>query len=69
MELLYKESHELTTEVHIEQTAVSVALEFTKDCGKFGTDEIVDAYELTPERLLFILQEHGLDNYFDEELG
>lgn len=39
---------------------------FEKDCGKFGADELIDMYTLTPERLLEILQDR--DDYTDDEL-
>ena len=66
MSLIYKEFNETTTTVEIKQTEGKVELLFSADCGKFGTNEILDSYYLTPERLLEILQEH--DNYSDNEL-
>jgi len=56
----------MTTFVEIENINGVVKLEFSSDCGKFGTDEFLDGYTLTPERLLEILQEH--ENYTEDEL-
>lgn len=44
-----------------------VELLFTSDCGKHGTDELLDSYKLTAERLLSILQERT--DYTEEELN
>lgn len=66
MSLIYKDKKDMTTFVEIENVNGVVKLEFSKDCGKFGTDEIIDSYNLTPERLLEILIEH--ENYTDYEL-
>ena len=66
MSVLYKYKKDMTTFVEIENINGVVKLEFSKDCGKFGTDEILDSYTLNPERLLEILQEH--ENYTDDEL-
>ena len=64
--MIYKEFDETTTTVEIKQEEGKVCLEFSADCGKFGTDEILDSYYLTPERLLEVLQEY--DNYTYNEL-
>ena len=66
MSLLYKDKKDITTFVEIENINGVVKLEFSSDCGKFGTDEILDGYTLTPERLLEILQEH--EHYTEDEL-
>ena len=66
MSLLYKDKKDTTTFVEIENINGVVKLEFSSDCGKFGNDEILDGYTLTPERLLEILQEH--ENYTEDEL-
>ena len=58
MSLLYKRPEEQSTEVRFKQLENGkITLEFSADCGKFGTDEELDGYILTPERLLQILQE------------
>lgn len=44
----------------------NIVMYFEKDIGKHGVDETIDAYKLTPERLLNILQDR--DDYTDEEL-
>ena len=37
---------------------------FSADCGKFGTDEVLGAYELSVKELLQIIQKHfeGVEN-------
>ena len=66
MSLLYKNKEDVTTTVVIKREEGKIGLEFSADCGQFGTDEMLDAYSLTPERLLEILQEY--DYYLDHEL-
>tara|TARA_R110000751_G_scaffold85111_1_gene169982 strand:- start:366 stop:749 length:384 start_codon:yes stop_codon:yes gene_type:complete len=63
---VYKDKKDMTTFVEIENINGVLKLEFSKDCGKFGTDEVLDGYTLTPERLLEILQEY--ENYTEDEL-
>ena len=69
MSLLYKEPHEVITSVDIEDRCNEgkVKMTFWNDGGKFGTHEILDGYNLTPERLLEILQDR--DDYTEEELN
>lgn len=58
MSLLYKRKEDQSTEVRFKQLENGkITLEFSADCGKFGTDEELDGYILAPERLLQILQE------------
>lgn len=66
MSLLYKDKKDMTTFVDIENCNGVVDLLFSKDSGKFGTNETLDQYKLTPERLLQILQDR--DDYSDDEL-
>ena len=56
MSLLYKDRKDIITSVDIKQVDGKVVLDFSADCGKFGTDEMLDGYTLTPKRLLEILQ-------------
>jgi len=63
---LYKPKEEQTTTCEIKQEDGKIVLDFYSDCGKFGTDEMLDGYKLTPERLLQILQDR--DDYTDDEL-
>jgi hypothetical protein len=58
MSLLYKDRKDIVTSVEIKKQYGSNTLifDFSADCGKFGTDEMLDGYTLTPERLLEILQ-------------
>ena len=64
--LLYKNPEDVITSVDIKQENGLVIFDFSADCGKHGTDEAIDGYKLTPERLLKILQDR--DDYTDEEL-
>ena len=66
MSLLYKPKEEQTTTCKIKQEDGKIILDFYFDCGKFGTDEMIDGYKLTPERLLHILQDR--DDYSEDEL-
>jgi len=64
MSLLY---NKLTIiDVDIQKGSTDVNLVFTSDCGKHGTDEILDIYILSPERLLSILQAY--DGYEEHEI-
>ena len=66
MSLLYKPKEEQVTTCEIKQKDGKIVLYFYSDCGKFGTDEMLDSYKLTPERLLQILQDR--DDYSEDEL-
>jgi hypothetical protein len=65
MSLLYKDSKDVTIAVSLALIEGKIVLDFSSDCGKFGTDEMLDGYTLTPERLLEILQER--EDITDEE--
>ncbi len=58
MSLLYKDKKDVKYSVEVKQKGNKINLLFTADCGKFGTDEILDEYKLTPLSLLNILQKH-----------
>jgi len=64
MSLLYKNNP--TTKVEITVKNNKVQLRFESDCGKHGTDETLDYYNLTPDVLLKIL--NNFDDYTDGEL-
>ena len=64
--LLYKTKEEQTTSLEIKQEDGKVILDFYSDCGKFGTDEMLAGWILTPERLLQILSER--EDIEDDEL-
>jgi len=67
MSLLYKPRELQTLKVSIEkQKDGRIQIEFEKDCGKHGTDEMIDGYILTPDRLLEILQDRN--DFTDDEL-
>jgi hypothetical protein len=58
MSLLYKPKEEQTVSVEFEFVEDGkIQIDFTSDCGKFGTDEMLDGYVLTADRLLQILQD------------
>lgn len=64
MSLLYKKESELTYSLEFKSFPDGkILLRFSSDCGKFGTNEILDEYELTAKKLLSILQ------YYDASRG
>jgi hypothetical protein len=65
MSLLYKDRKDVITSVDIKEKDGKIILDFSADCGKFGTDEMLDGYTLTPKRLLEILQSR--EDITDEE--
>ena len=65
MSLLYKDTKDVKMTCDIKQEDGKIVLDFWADCGKFGTEEPLDGYVLTPERLLQILQDR--DDYSDDE--
>ena len=66
MSLLYKPKEEQTIKVEVKQEDGKLHIDFYSDCGKFGTDEMLQGYILTPERLMQILSER--EDITDEEL-
>ena len=57
MSLLYKPKEEQKTSVEFKQLSNGeIELIFSSDCGKFGTDEILDIHTLTPKKLLEVVQ-------------
>lgn len=69
MSLLYKPKEEQTLSVEIKYTCIDgkIHIDFSSDCGKFGTDEMLAGWILTPERLFQILDDRG--DVTDEEIG
>ena len=64
---LYKAKAQQTIDLEIKfNWDKTISLNFSSDCGKFGTDEMLDCYKLTAERLLDILQDR--EDYTEEEL-
>jgi hypothetical protein len=62
--LLYKNEEEVKHSVDIKTYPDGkLKLLFSADCGKFGTDEPLDEYELTVKELLLILQKHDAGAY------
>ena len=68
MGLLYKEKEDQTTTMETSLSKGKLRIEFFKDCGKFGTEETLDRYTLTAERLLEILQSQDLEYYTEKEI-
>lgn len=67
MSLLYKSKEEQKFELNIEILEDrEVLFDFYSDCGKFGAIEMLASYKITPERLIFILDEADLK---DEEFN
>lgn len=67
MSLLYKLKENQTIELEFEVLDdKSIILDFYSDCGKFGMEEALAGFKLTPERLLQILNE---DRLTDEEFN
>lgn len=57
MSLLYKDEKDVKYSVEVKTTIDGkINLLFSADCGKFGTDEILDEHDLTVKQLLEILQ-------------
>ena len=62
MSLLYKKESDLKYQVEVKTYPDGkVVLQFSADCGKFSTDEMLDEYEFTVKELLSILQKHDAD--------
>lgn len=67
MSLLYKPEKEQKITAEIKQRKDGkIQIDFFSDCGKFGTDEMLDGYILTPARLIEILQDRK--DYKEEEI-
>ena len=58
MSLLYKDKKDITHKVIVKQDDGRINMLFEANCGKFGTDETLDEYNLTIKELLEILQTH-----------
>lgn len=67
MSLLYKpkEKQTLSCDIEVDKQG-KIIIDFSSDCGKFGTDEMLAGWILTPERLLQILDER--EDITDDEL-
>lgn len=66
MSILYKELKDQTTTAEIEQKDGKIIIDFYSDCGKFGTEEMISGFILTPKRLLKILKER--EDITDDEM-
>jgi hypothetical protein len=56
---LYKDPKDVKITCDIKQEDDKIILDFSADCGKFGTNEMLDGYSLTAARLLIILQDRA----------
>ena len=65
--MLYKDEEDMVYKVDVSEIDGKVRLIFSCDGGKFGTDEILDMYELTPRELLKALQRDYLTDYAGEK--
>ena len=66
MSLLYKSKEDQIIQVSIGLGKEKISIEFSSDCGKFGTDEMLAGWILTPKRLLQILSDR--EDIKDDEL-
>lgn len=64
--LIYKDKADVTISADITQVDGKIELDFSSDCGKFGAQESLAGYKLTPQRLLNIL--NSVQDYTDDEL-
>lgn len=68
MSLLYIPKEKQTTQLEFNVLGDNkISLEFSSNCGKFGTDEPLAGYILTIDRLLQILNER--EDLIDEEFN
>ena len=65
MSILYKDNKDVKVSVDIKLHDGKLLINFSADCGKFGADESISGFVLTPERLLQILSER--DDLKDDE--
>lgn len=56
MNLLYPDEKDVKYSVHLQERNEKVLITFSCDGGKFGTDEFLDEYELTPTELWTLLR-------------
>jgi len=57
MSLLYKDEKDWVWNVETTVENNVVEIEFEADCGKFGTDEGINSFEIPVEELLILLYE------------
>lgn len=66
MSFLYKPIEEQKLSYEIKVGDGKIEINFYSDCGKFGCDEMLQGYILTPERLMKILSER--EDLTDDEI-
>lgn len=64
--MLYKPEKDQILSVEIKQKGGKIIIDFSADCGKFGSDEMLCGFVLTPTRLLQILTER--EDITDDEV-
>ena len=65
--MLYKDKEDIVYKVEVSEIDGKVRMIFSCAGGKFGTDEILDMYELTPRELLKALQRNDLLEWADAQ--
>ena len=58
--MLYKDEEDMVYKVDVSEIDGKVRMIFSCNGGKFGTDEILDMYHLSPKELLRVLQKNYL---------
>jgi len=54
--MIYKNKDNQEVTVLIDKINGVLEIDFYSDCGKFGADEALDSFMITPKRLLEVLQ-------------
>ena len=64
MSLLYKDSKDLIYNIDVKTFPDGIVkLQFSADCGKHGTEELLDEFQFTVKELLSILQKYDAGAY------
>ena len=66
MSLLYKKPKDVTISLQVNMSKGRIRLDFSSNCGKHETEEMLAGYNLEYGRLLEILADQ--DDYTDDEL-
>lgn len=61
MSLLYKKPEEVKYQAIFTTINNNINIQFYSDCGKFGTDEMLDEYDVTPQQLLELFQNSDIE--------
>lgn len=61
-EMVYKKESDMTYCVEIKTlTDGKVSLQFSADCGVYGTNELIDEFVISTKELLYILKKHDAE--------